>query len=146
MDLLSIRFSSAFVRFCTYLLFHEKVCAFLYHFCKSMTKILCMNYAVCTMRGIFQNRAFTKEFWKTFIQNVMIRLNRIWIYKNADEKEYTFSWRNKYVRKRTKADEKRILCKSTFRIIFFKTSRLRRRFRRNFCGLRFPPLFKLGSE
>ena len=35
----------------------------------------------------------------------------IWTHKNADEKVHTFLWRSKNVKKRTKADEKRILCK-----------------------------------
>ena len=39
---------------------------------------------------------------------------RIWTYKNADEKAYTFSRRSKNVKKRTKTYEKRILCKFTF--------------------------------
>ena len=36
------------------------------------------------------------------MQNVTIWLERIWTYKNADEKDHTFSWRRKYVQKRTK--------------------------------------------
>ena len=40
---------------------------------------------------------------------------RIWTYKNADEKAHTFSQRNKNVKKLTKTDEKRILCKFTLR-------------------------------
>ena len=41
-------------------------------------------------------------------------LMRVWTYKNADEKLHTFSRRSKNVKKRTKTDEKRILCQSTF--------------------------------
>ena len=37
--------------------------------------------------------------------------------KNADEKEPTFSWRNRSVRKRTKADKKLKLCKSTLKTL-----------------------------
>ena len=59
-------------------------------------------------------------FRKTFVQYMTVRLVRIWTYKNANEKEHTIPWRRKNAQKRTKADEKRILCKSTFRVIHAK--------------------------
>ena len=70
------------------------------------------------MRAIFQNKAVPLYifffFRNTFVQYVTVWLVRIWAYKNADEKEHTFSWRTKNVQKRTKVDKERILCKSTF--------------------------------
>ena len=59
---------------------------------------------------------FTKNFFrKTSVQYVTVWLVRIWTYKNADETAHTFSRRSKNVKKRTKTDEKRILCEFTFR-------------------------------
>ena len=43
-----------------------------------------------------------ENFRKTFVQYVTVWLVRIWTYKNADEKEPSFSWRRKNVQKRTK--------------------------------------------
>ena len=57
------------------------------------------------MRAVFQNRAaplYKNFFRKTFLRYVTVWLVRIWTYKNADEKEYCFSWRRKNVQKRTK--------------------------------------------
>ena len=45
---------------------------------------------------------------------------RIWTYKNEDEKAHTFSRRSKNVKKRTKTDEKRMLCKFTLIKLFLK--------------------------
>ena len=53
---------------------------------------------------------------------------RIWTYKNADEKEHTFSRRSKNVKKRTKTFEKRILCKFTLKAGSHR-SRQRQRYR-----------------
>ena len=50
---------------------------------------------------------------------VTIWLVRIWTYKNTNKKEHTFPWRRKNVRKRTKADKKRILRKSILTTTFF---------------------------
>ena len=55
-------------------------------------------------------------FWNTVVQYVTVWLVRIWAYKNADEKENTFFIEKK---KRTEADEKRILRKSTFKEYYF---------------------------
>ena len=72
------------------------------------------------MRAIFQNKSvpsvpFTKKiFVKTFVQYVTVWLVQIWTYKNADEKEHTFSCRRKNGQKRKKVDEKQILGKSIF--------------------------------
>ena len=43
----------------------------------------------------------------------------IWTYKNVDEKLRTFLRRSKHVKKRTKTDEKRILCLFTLTNIDF---------------------------
>ena len=60
--------------------------------------------------------SFTKNFFrKTFVQYVTVWLVRIWTHKNADEKADTLSRRSKNVKKRTKTNEKRILCKFTFK-------------------------------
>ena len=44
------------------------------------------------MRAIFQNKALPhyKNFWKIFVQYVTVWFVRIWIYKNADEKQHSF--------------------------------------------------------
>ena len=51
---------------------------------------------------------------------------RIRTYKNVDEKERAVSWRRKNVQERTKADEKRILCKSTLILLhgFVETKKI----------------------
>ena len=54
-----------------------------------------------------------KIFEQNFYLYVTVYLVRIWTYQNADEKAHTFSRRSKNVKKRTKTDEKRILCKFT---------------------------------
>ena len=56
-----------------------------------------------------------KIFKQNFYLYVIVYLVRIWTYKNADEKGHTFS-RSKNIKKRTKTDEKRILCKFTFTV------------------------------
>ena len=61
--------------------------------------------------GLFQDVA---TLGKSFAQYVTVWLVRIQKYKNADEKAFTFSRRSKNLTKRTKTDEKRILCKFTF--------------------------------
>ena len=53
---------------------------------------------------------------------------RIWTYKTADEKAHTFLRRSKNVKKRTKTDEKRILCKFNLEeLLFCKTLQLHTR-------------------
>ena len=52
-----------------------------------------------------------KIFEQNFYVYTTIYLVQIWAYKNADEKAHTFSRRSKNVKKRTKMDKKRILCK-----------------------------------
>ena len=61
-----------------------------------------------------------KLFSEPFVQYVTIWLVRIWTYKNVVEKEHTFSCRRKNVQKRTKANEKRTLCKSNLGFCFRK--------------------------
>ena len=56
-----------------------------------------------------------KIFEQKFYLYITVYLEQIWTYKNADEKVHTFSRRSKNVKKRTKTDEKRTLCKFTFR-------------------------------
>ena len=61
------------------------------------------------MTAIFQNRAVPlnkKFFLENYVQYVAVWLVRIWMYKNVDKQERTFSWRKKTYKKR-------ILCKST---------------------------------
>ena len=41
-------------------------------------------------------------FEQNFYHHVPVYLVLIWTNKNTDEKTHTFSWRGKYVRKRTK--------------------------------------------
>ena len=57
--------------------------------------------------------SFAKVFFfrKTFVQHVPVWKVRIWTFKNANEKEHNFSTK----KKRTKADEKRILCQERSR-------------------------------
>ena len=54
-------------------------------------------------------RSYTKFLSRLYIT---VYLARIRTYKNADEKAHTFSRRSKNVKK---LDEKRVLCKFTFR-------------------------------
>ena len=62
---------------------------------------------------------FAKNFFRsTFVQHVTVWSVRIWTYKNGDEKGHTCSRRSKNVKKRTKTDEKRILCKFTLNLFF----------------------------
>ena len=56
-----------------------------------------------------------KIFEQNFYLYTTVYLVRIWTYKNADEKAHTFLSRSKDVKKRMKRNEKRILCKFTFR-------------------------------
>ena len=131
MNLHSIRFSYVFVRFFTFLLLLDKVCAF-------SSAFLCVhirtNQTVTYWTKVFRKKFFVKGYssfeisllsfiHKIFEQNfylyTTVYLVRIWTYKNADEKAHTFSRRSKNVKKRTKTYEKRILCKftSTFKNI-----------------------------
>ena len=58
-------------------------------------------------------------------------LVRTWTHQHADEKAHTLSRRSKNVKKRTKTDEKRMLCKFTFivdRIWLMKCDWINRRF------------------
>ena len=125
MNLHSIRFSYVFVRFFTFLLLLDKVCAFSSAFlCVHIrtnqtvtywTKVFRKNFFV---RGtaLFRNIALivhTQNFRPKFFLYITVYLVRIWIHKNADEKAHTFSRRSKNVKKRTKTYEKRILCKFT---------------------------------
>ena len=59
-----------------------------------------------------------KIFEQNFYQYVTVYLVRIWTYENADEKAHTFSRKSKNVKKRTKTDDKRILCKFTLMLDF----------------------------
>ena len=126
MNLHSFRFSDVFVRFFTFLLLLDKVCAF-------SSLILCVHIRtnqtvtywtkvfrkIFLLRGtaLFRNIAHivhTQNFEQNFyLYNITVYLVRIWTYKNADAKAHTFS-RSKNVKKRTKTYEKRIVCKFTF--------------------------------
>ena len=94
----SIRFSSVFVCFITFLLFREKVCdfssAFLYvyirtnqtvtywtkvfqkNFCKGVQPYFEISFLSFIQKGLEQN----------FYLYIAVYLVRIWTYKNADEK------------------------------------------------------------
>ena len=128
MNLHSFRFSFVFVRFFTFLLLLDKVCAF-------PSAFLCVhvrtNQTVTYWTKVFRKKIFCKRvqlyfeisllsfihkmFGQNFYPYTTIYLVRIWTYKNADEKAHTFSRRSKNVKKRTKTDEKRILCNFTFK-------------------------------
>ena len=130
-NLHSIRFSYVFVRFFTFLLLLDKVCAF-------SSAFLCVhirtNQTVHIMDKIFLKKIFCKGvqlyfeisllsfthkiFEQNFYLYITVYLVRMWTYKNADEKAHTFSRRSKDVKKRTKTNEKRILCKFTLRQVF----------------------------
>ena len=122
----SIRFSYVFVRFFTFLLLLDKVCALLSAFlCVHIrtnqtvtywTKVFRKNFFVkgCSSISKYGSyRSYTKFLNKIFIY-ITVYLVRIWTYKNANEKAHTFSRRSKNVKERTKTYEKRILCKFTF--------------------------------
>ena len=129
-NLHSIRFSYVFVRFFTFLLLLDKVCAFSSAFsCVHIrtnqtvtywTKVFRKNF--CKGVQLYFEISLLSFIHKIFEQNfylhITVYLVRIWTYKNADEKAHTFSRRSKNVKKRTKAYEKRILCKFTFIRIF----------------------------
>ena len=124
-NLHSIRFSSVFLRFCFFLLKYALFHPHFYKFISALRRLLYIvknfvqKFCVWTLRAIFQNQAvplYKKNFRKAFVQYVTVWLVRIWTYKNADEKAHTFSRRSKNVKKRTKTDEKRILCKFTLRV------------------------------
>ena len=134
MGLHSIRFSYVFVRFFTFLLLLDKVCAFSSAFlCVHIrtnqivtywTKVFRKKFFVKRYSSILKYRSYpsyTKFLNKIFEQNfylyTTVYLVRIWTYKNADEKAHTFSRRSKNVKKRTKTYEKRILCKFTFSLL-----------------------------
>ena len=53
-----------------------------------------------------------KIFEQNFYLYITVYLELIWTYKNADEKAHSFLRRSKNVKK---TDEKRILCKFTFK-------------------------------
>ena len=122
MNLHSIRFSSVFLRFCfsmkMYALFHP-------HFIKSISalsrllheeKMLFKNVVYDQYLRYFKIElySFTKNFFpKTFVQYVTVWVVRRWTYKKRIKSAYFFT-ENKTVKKRTKTDEKRILCKSIF--------------------------------
>ena len=71
------------------------------------------------MRAVLYKK---KKIRKTFVQNVMVRLEWIRTNKNADKKNILFQGEANTYENRKKADEKRKLCKSNFRIILLKTS------------------------
>ena len=48
-----------------------------------------------------------KIFEKTYVKYVTVWLVRIWTYKNADEKEHSFSWRKTYKNGNSKSTFKR---------------------------------------
>ena len=126
-NLHSFRFSFVFIRFFTFLLLLDKVCAF-------SSAFLCVhvrtNQTVTCWTKVFRKKFFCKGvqlyfeisllsfihkiFGQNFYPYITIYLVRIWTYKNADEKAHTFSRRSKNVKKWTKTYEKRILCKFTF--------------------------------
>ena len=127
-NLHSVRFSYVFVRFFTFLLLLDKVCAF-------SSAFLCVhirtNQTVTYWIKVFRKKFFEgvqryfeisllsfihKIFEQNFYLYITVYLVRIWTYKNADEKAHTFSRRSKNVKKRTKTYEKRILCKFTIRL------------------------------
>ena len=95
----SIRFSTAFFRFCFSM---KKYSLFLPHFCESksaikinryflLIKILFKKFRVLAMRAIFRNRAvllYKKTVWKTVFQSVIIWLEQIWTYKYINEKYF----------------------------------------------------------
>ena len=115
MDLHSIRFSTIFVCFFTFLLLREKVCNFSSAF---LYVHICTNQAVTYWTIVFRKFFFVKEyssilkyrfyrlyknFWtKFFYLYITVYLMRIWTYKNADEKAHTFSRKSKNVQKQTK--------------------------------------------
>ena len=119
----SIRFSSVFLRFCSFL---KKFALFHPHFYKSISVLIRQSHT---------GQKFSKKFfWKgvqlyfeisllSFIHKIFeqnfylytaVYFVPIWTYKNADEKARTFSRKSKNVKKRTKTNEKRILRKFTF--------------------------------
>ena len=126
-NLHSIRFSYVFVRFFTFLLLLDEVCAFSSAFlCVHIRTNQTVTYWTKVFRKIFfvkgyssiskysSYRSYTKFLNKIFIYILTVYLVRIRTYKNADEKAHTFSRRSKNEKKRTKTYEKRILCKFTF--------------------------------
>ena len=106
--------------FRSFLLLHEKVCAFSSAFLYVHIRT---NQTVTYWTKVFRKKNFCKGvqlyfkisllsfIYKIFEQNfypyVTVYLVRIWTYKNADEKAQAFS-------RRSKNAKKRILCKFTF--------------------------------
>ena len=135
-NLLSIRFLSVFLRFCFFL---KKYALFHPHFLKSISALTRRSHT----GQKFSEKSFlwrsTALFWnialvvhtQNFYLYTTVYLVRIWTYKNADEKAHTFS-RSKNVKKRTKTNEKRILCKFTFSLVLKSAAETKRQ---AFAGL-----------
>ena len=125
MDIHSIRFSYVLSVFFTFLLLVENVCDF-------SSAFLCVrirtNQTVTYWTQVFRKKIFVK--WYSSISKYRSYclytkfLKKIFIYiydsllsaymdlpRNEDEKAHTFSRRCKIVKKWTKTDKKRILCK-----------------------------------
>ena len=118
---------SVFRPFFAFLLFREKVCAvssaFLYfHIRTNQTVTYWKKFSEKKnfVKGCSSSlkdrsyRSYTTYLNKIFIY-VAVYLVWIWTYKNVDRKAHAFSRKNKYVKNRTKTNEKRMLCKLTFR-------------------------------
>ena len=93
-DLHSIRFSSAFVRFCTFFLLHEKVCSFFVCIIimsiranqtdKSFPKVFFEKIQLCF--EISLSSYILEIFEPNFYQYVTVYFVWLWTYKNAHEK------------------------------------------------------------
>ena len=75
-NLLSIRFSSAFVRFCTFFLLHEIVCSFSSAFCMSISALSRQSYWTKVFRKDFScegGQLYFKILLSSFMHKIFVQ-------------------------------------------------------------------------